>query len=52
MRLLGGNNSVSFVVWLAASFSNNEHKISSKAQNERWIGKDKIYMKCSYFSKA
>ena len=38
MRLLWGKNSVSFVMWQAASFSNNEHKISSKMQNERWMG--------------
>ena len=37
MRLLGGKNSVSFVVWQAASFSNKGHKISSKMQNERWM---------------
>ena len=35
MRLLGGKNSVSFVVWQEATFSNNGHKISSKTQNER-----------------
>ena len=38
MRLLGGKNSVSFVMWQAASFSNSGNKISSRAQNERWIG--------------
>ena len=38
MRLLGDKNSVSYVMWHAASFSNNEHKISSKTQNERWMG--------------
>ena len=38
MRLLGGKNSMSFVVWYAASFSNNGNKISSNAQNERWAG--------------
>jgi len=36
MRLLGGKNSVSFVMWQAASFSIHGHKISSKTQNERW----------------
>ena len=30
MRLLGGKNSVSFVMWQATSFSNNGHKISFK----------------------
>ena len=34
----GGKNSVSFVMWQAASFSNNGHKILSKTQNERWMG--------------
>ena len=38
MKLLGGKNSVSFVMWQAASFSNNGHKISSKTQNESWMG--------------
>ena len=38
MRLLEGKNSVSFVMWQAACFSNNGHKISSKMQNERWMG--------------
>ena len=38
MRLLGGKNCISFVMWEAASFSNNGHKISSKRQNERWMG--------------
>ena len=40
MRLLGGKNSLSFVMWQAASFSNNRHKISSKTQNERWMAED------------
>ena len=35
MRILGGKNSVSFVIWQVASFSNNGHKISIKTQNER-----------------
>ena len=38
MRLLWGKNSVSFVIWQAASFSNNGHNMSSKTQNERWMG--------------
>ena len=38
MRLLGGENSILFVTWQAASFSNNRRKISSKTQNERWMG--------------
>ena len=38
MRLFGGKNSVSFVMWQAASFSNDEHKSSSKTQNEGgWV---------------
>ena len=37
MRLLG-KNSVSFVMWQAASFYNNGCTISSKIQNERWMG--------------
>ena len=37
MRLLGRSN-VSFVIWQAASFYNNGHKMSSKTQNERWMG--------------
>ena len=40
MRLLGGKYNVSFVMWQAVSFSNNRHKISSKTQNERWMGTD------------
>ena len=36
MGLLGGGkNSVAFVMWQAAPFSNIGHKISSKTQNER-----------------
>ena len=38
IRLLGGKNSVSFDMWQAASFSNNGLKISSKMQNEMWMG--------------
>ena len=38
MRLVEGKNSVPFVIWQAASLSNNRHKISSKTQNERWVG--------------
>ena len=47
MRLLGSKSSVSFVEWQAASFSNKRYKISSKTQNERWMGtgnRQKIYM--------
>ena len=36
MKLLGGKSSVSFVMWQTASFSNK--KISSKMQNEKWMG--------------
>ena len=32
-----GKNSVPCVLWQAASFSNNGHKISSNTQNERWM---------------
>ena len=32
-----GENSVSFVVW-QQPHSNNGHKLSSKIQNERWMG--------------
>ena len=35
MRLLGGKNSVLFVMWYTASFSNNGQNISSRTQNER-----------------
>ena len=38
MRLLGGKNSVSFVMWQAAYFSNNGHTISNKTQNEMRMG--------------
>ena len=38
MRFFGDKNSVSFIVWQPASFSNNGHKISCKTQNERWMG--------------
>ena len=38
----GGKNSVSFVMWQAASFSINGHKISSKRQNERWMGTEDL----------
>jgi len=44
MTLLGGKNSVSFVMWQAASFSNNGHKISCKTQNEGgWVRAEDIY---------
>ena len=38
MRLLVGKNSISFVLWQAAYFSNKGRKISSKTQNVRWMG--------------
>ena len=42
MSLLGGKNSISFVMWQAASFSINGHKSSSKMQNEKWMGTGRI----------
>ena len=44
MKLLGGKNSASF----AASFSNNGQKISSKAQNERWMGTNRRSICANY----
>ena len=50
MRLLGGKNSVSYVMWQAASFSINGHEISSKAQNERWMGTGRRFICDNYIS--
>ena len=48
MRLLGGKNIVSFVMWQAASFSINRHKISSKTQNETGMGTCRRYICDNY----
>ena len=48
MTLLGGKSTVSFVMWQAASFSINGHKISSKTQNEMWMGTGRRYICDNY----